>query len=69
MHPPGAGIVVDDPHNLAALAAAVGTFLDPVRRDAAGRAARRAAAGWTIEHHYARWLEVFAEVAGRRRAA
>jgi UDP-glucose:(heptosyl)LPS alpha-1,3-glucosyltransferase len=69
MHPSGAGVVLDDPHDHAALAAALAKFLDPVRRDAAGRAARRAATAWTIEHHYRRWLEVFAEVAERRRAA
>jgi UDP-glucose:(heptosyl)LPS alpha-1,3-glucosyltransferase len=69
MQPPGCGIVVDDPHDHRALSAALARFLDPVRRDAAGRAARRAATAWTIEHHYRRWLEVFAEVAERRRAA
>jgi UDP-glucose:(heptosyl)LPS alpha-1,3-glucosyltransferase len=69
MHPPADGLVVDDPNDYVGLAEAIGQFLDPVRRDAASRAARRAAAGWTIEHHYCRWLEVFAEVAERRRAA
>lgn len=65
----GAGIILDNPHDHAALAAALGEFLDPVCRDFAGRAARRAAAQWSIEHHYQQWLEVFAEVAARRRAA
>ncbi len=65
----GAGIIVDDPRDHAALAAALAEFLDPVCRDFAGRAARRAAAQWTIDDHYSRWLEVFTEVAKTRRAA
>ncbi|HEY1380869.1 MAG TPA: glycosyltransferase family 4 protein [Gemmataceae bacterium] len=69
MHPPREGFVLDDPHDHAALANALAQLLDPVRRDACGRAARQAAAAWTIEHHYRRWLDVFAEVADRRRAA
>jgi UDP-glucose:(heptosyl)LPS alpha-1,3-glucosyltransferase len=69
MNPPGVGVVVNDPHDHAALAAAMTKYLDPVCRDAAGRAARRAATAWTIEHHYRRWLEIFAEVAASRRAA
>jgi UDP-glucose:(heptosyl)LPS alpha-1,3-glucosyltransferase len=69
MHPPREGFVVSDPHDHAALAGALAQLLDPVRRDACGRAARQAAAAWTIEHHYRKWLDVFAEVADRRRAA
>jgi UDP-glucose:(heptosyl)LPS alpha-1,3-glucosyltransferase len=63
------GFVVGDPHDHAALADALAQLLDPVRRDACGRAARQAAAAWTIDHHYRRWLDLFEEVAGRRRAA
>jgi UDP-glucose:(heptosyl)LPS alpha-1,3-glucosyltransferase len=66
---PREGFVVNDPHDHAALADALTRLLDPVCRDACGRAARHAAANWTIEHHYRRWLDVFAEVAERRRAA
>ena len=69
MHPPAEGYVVDDPHDHGALAALLGLLLDPVRRDACSRAARKAAAAWTIEHHYRRWLDVFTEVARSRRAA
>ncbi len=69
MHPPREGFVLDDPHDHAALADALRQLLDPVRRDACARAARQTAAAWTIEHHYRRWLDVFAEVAARRRAA
>jgi UDP-glucose:(heptosyl)LPS alpha-1,3-glucosyltransferase len=69
MSPPREGYVIDDPHDHAALAEALRALLDPVRRDACGRAARQAAAAWTLEHHYRAWLDVFAEVAARRRAA
>jgi UDP-glucose:(heptosyl)LPS alpha-1,3-glucosyltransferase len=69
MRPPREGFVLDDPHDHAALADAMIALVDPVRRDACGRAARQAAATWTIEHHYRAWLDVFAEVAARRRAA
>jgi UDP-glucose:(heptosyl)LPS alpha-1,3-glucosyltransferase len=69
MHPPREGFVLDDPHDATALADCLMKLLDPVRRDACGRAARQAAAGWTIEHHVRQWQAVFAEVADRRRAA
>lgn len=69
LHPPAEGFVIRDPHDHVALAEAMTALLDPVHRDACGRAARRAAAAWTIEHHYRAWLDVFAEVAARRRAA
>jgi UDP-glucose:(heptosyl)LPS alpha-1,3-glucosyltransferase len=69
MKPPRDGFVVDDPQDNTALAEALTSLLDPGRREACGRAARRAAAVWTLEHHYRAWLEVFAEVAARRRAA
>lgn len=69
MRPPCEGFVVDDPHDHAALADAMVALIDPVRRDACGRAARQAAATWTFEHHYRAWLEVFQEIAAHRRAA
>jgi UDP-glucose:(heptosyl)LPS alpha-1,3-glucosyltransferase len=69
MHPPREGFVLDDPHDHAVLAECLVKLMDPVRRDACARAARQAAAAWTIEHHYRQWLDVFAEVARRRRAA
>jgi UDP-glucose:(heptosyl)LPS alpha-1,3-glucosyltransferase len=67
--PPAAGVVLDDPHDDRSLATHLTAFLDPVRRDEASRAAREASRAWTLEHHYARWLDVFQEVAGMRRAA
>jgi UDP-glucose:(heptosyl)LPS alpha-1,3-glucosyltransferase len=69
MRPPRDGFVADDPHDHAALAEAIVALIDPVRRDACGRAARQSSAAWTIEHHYRAWLDVFVEVAERRRAA
>jgi UDP-glucose:(heptosyl)LPS alpha-1,3-glucosyltransferase len=69
MQPPREGLVLEDPHDHTALADAMIALIDPVCRDACGRAARQAAAAWTIEHHYRAWLDVFAEVAARRRAA
>jgi UDP-glucose:(heptosyl)LPS alpha-1,3-glucosyltransferase len=67
--PAAAGVVLDDPHDDRALATHLMALLDPVRRDEASRAAREASRAWTLEHHYARWLDVFQEVAGMRRAA
>lgn len=67
--PPRAGIVMNDPHDDEKLAEHLTDLLDPVRRDDAARAARTASQSWTLEHHYARWMEVFEEVAATRRAA
>ena len=67
--PAQAGCVLDDPHDDAALAGRLLELVDPVRRDEAGRAARQAAQAWTLDHHYARWHELLAEVARTRRAA
>lgn len=69
MHPPREGYVIDDPHNLDALAGAMKQLLDPGRRAACAQAARRTAAQWTFEHHYRQMLNVFAEAAARKRAA
>jgi UDP-glucose:(heptosyl)LPS alpha-1,3-glucosyltransferase len=69
MQAPRDGFVLDDPHDHAALADTLIQLMDPVRRDACGRVARQSASRWTIEHHYRRWLDVFAEAADGRRAA
>ncbi len=69
MHPPAEGYVIDDAHDVHALAAALTKLLDPVRRDACARAARRAAAAWTLDHHYRQWMDVFAAARERKRAA
>jgi UDP-glucose:(heptosyl)LPS alpha-1,3-glucosyltransferase len=67
--PAAAGIVLDDPHDERTFVAKLTELLDPVRRDEMSRAAREASRHWTLEHHYARWLAIFEEVAGARRAA
>jgi UDP-glucose:(heptosyl)LPS alpha-1,3-glucosyltransferase len=69
LQPPREGFVIDDPHDLDQLAAAMTRLLDPARRSACAQAARRAAAQWTFEHHYRQMLAVFAEAAARKRAA
>jgi UDP-glucose:(heptosyl)LPS alpha-1,3-glucosyltransferase len=69
LDPPHEGLVVDDPHDAAALGGAIATLLDPVRRSAMARAARRAAERWTFEEHYRKFLQVLTEAAARKRAA
>jgi UDP-glucose:(heptosyl)LPS alpha-1,3-glucosyltransferase len=63
------GIVIDDPHDHAELAAALQALLDPGRRSACASAARRNAEGWTFERHYAALVEVLGEAARRKRQA
>lgn len=62
---PANGLVVDDPHDSAALGNAIVTMLDPEYRRRASDSAREAAARWTFEQHYQALLSVFAEVAAR----
>jgi UDP-glucose:(heptosyl)LPS alpha-1,3-glucosyltransferase len=69
MRPPEDGVVLDDPHDHAALADSMTRLLEPALRERCGRAARQSAAASTLERHYRRWMDVFAEVAARRRAA
>jgi UDP-glucose:(heptosyl)LPS alpha-1,3-glucosyltransferase len=69
LHPPREGYVIDDPHDHEKLAGCLTQLLDPARRATCGQAARKAAAGWTFEHHYRQMLAVFAEAAERKRAA
>lgn len=69
LSPPADGLVVDDPHDAAALAAAVGQMLDRGYRSSASQAARQAAGRWTFEHHYRALLDVLGEVRRTRRAA
>lgn len=66
---PDEGLVVDDPHDAPALAAAVTRMLDRSYRVAASQAARQAAGRWTFDHHYRSLLEVFGEVRQVKRAA
>jgi UDP-glucose:(heptosyl)LPS alpha-1,3-glucosyltransferase len=67
--PPTDGLVVDDPHDADALAAAMTWFLEPARRSAAAVAARQTAARWTFDDHYRELLAHCADVARRKSAA
>ena len=69
LSPPGDGLVVDDPHDAPALAAAMAKLLDRGYRAAASQAARQTGTRWTFEHHYRALLDVFGEVRRAKRAA
>lgn len=63
------GVVIDDPHDAPALAAAMTGLLDHGRRAAMSAAARAAGNRWTFEQHYRALLDVFGEVRRAKRAA
>jgi UDP-glucose:(heptosyl)LPS alpha-1,3-glucosyltransferase len=65
--PPADGIVLDDPHDAAALSAALDGLCDDGRREVCARAALRAAARWTFEDHYRGLLAILHEAADVRR--
>jgi len=67
--PPREGYVIEDPHDHAHLAWCMTQLLDPLRRTACAREARRAALNWTFEEHYRSLLQVFKEAAARKLAA
>lgn len=67
--PPGDGLVIDDPHDTAALAAALNRMLDRCYLREAAAAARLTGTRWTFEHHYRALLDVFAEVRRTKLAA
>ena len=69
LSPPADGLVIDDPHDAPALAAALVRMLDPGYRSAASQVARQTGTRWTFEHHYRALFEVFAEVRTIKRAA
>ena len=69
MNPPADGLVIADPHDAPALAAAVTRMLDRGYRVTASQAARQAASRWTFDHHYRALLDVFGEVRRVKRAA
>jgi UDP-glucose:(heptosyl)LPS alpha-1,3-glucosyltransferase len=69
MRPSECGFVVADPHDHKALADLMTRLLNPAVREQFGRAARQSASVWTLERHYRQWMDVFTEVAARRRAA
>jgi UDP-glucose:(heptosyl)LPS alpha-1,3-glucosyltransferase len=66
---PTDGVVIDDPHDAPALAAAMTRLTDRAYRAEASSAARQTSAKWTFEHHYQTLLGVFAEVRQTKRAA
>jgi UDP-glucose:(heptosyl)LPS alpha-1,3-glucosyltransferase len=69
LNPPADGIVVDDPHNAPALAAAITKMADRGYLREASTAARAAGTKWTFEHHCRALLDVFAEVRQVKQAA
>jgi UDP-glucose:(heptosyl)LPS alpha-1,3-glucosyltransferase len=69
LQPPREGYVLEDPHDVEALAGAMTRLMEPARRAACAQAARKAAAQWTFEHHYRQMLAIFAEAAARKHAA
>jgi UDP-glucose:(heptosyl)LPS alpha-1,3-glucosyltransferase len=69
LSPPTDGVVIDEPHDAPALAAAMATMRDHGYRAAAVQAARQTGNRWTFEHHYRAMLDVFGEVRRSKRAA
>jgi UDP-glucose:(heptosyl)LPS alpha-1,3-glucosyltransferase len=69
LSPPNDGLVIDDPHDAPALAAAMTRLFDHGTRSAASQAARQTGNRWTFEHHYRALLDVFGEVRRTKRAA
>ena len=67
--PPNDGIVIDNPHDAKALAAAMTRFTDRGYRAEASSAARQTGTKWTFEHHYQALLDVFGEVRKSKQAA
>jgi UDP-glucose:(heptosyl)LPS alpha-1,3-glucosyltransferase len=66
---PRDGLLIDDPHDHARLADCLTRMTDCEHRAACARTARDAATCWTFEQHYRRMLEVFVDVAARKRVA
>lgn len=67
--PPNDGMVVQDPHNAAELAASMHRFTDRTYRAESSAAARQTGNKWTFEHHYQALLDVFGEVRATKKAA
>jgi UDP-glucose:(heptosyl)LPS alpha-1,3-glucosyltransferase len=63
------GLVIADPHDRERLSGCLEQMLDQPRRHAFALAARRAAAGWTFEHHFQELLNVLKEASRRKQAA
>jgi len=69
LHPPDDGLVIDDPHDAGALAAAMVRMTDRGYRVAGSAAARQTGTRWTFDLHYRALLDVFREVKQTKRAA
>jgi UDP-glucose:(heptosyl)LPS alpha-1,3-glucosyltransferase len=69
MHPPREGFVIADPHDVSHLTWCLIQLLEPARRAACARAARKTGSQWTFEQHYRQMVAVFTEAAARKRAA
>jgi UDP-glucose:(heptosyl)LPS alpha-1,3-glucosyltransferase len=69
LSPPADGIVIDDPHDAPALAAAMTRFTDRPYRVEASSAARQTGAKWTFEQHFQALLDVFGDVRRTKQAA
>ena len=69
LSPPTDGVVVSDPHDAPALAAAMAKMFDRGYLREASAAARATGSRWTFEHHYQALLSVFSEVRLSKRAA
>jgi UDP-glucose:(heptosyl)LPS alpha-1,3-glucosyltransferase len=69
LSPPADGLVIADPHDGPALAAAMTRMTDHGYRIPAAQAARQTGTRWTFEHHYRALLDVFGEVRKTKRAA
>jgi UDP-glucose:(heptosyl)LPS alpha-1,3-glucosyltransferase len=69
LHPPAEGLVIDDPHNTDALAAALLRMCDSGYRRDAAVAARQLGEYWSFERHYQSLLDVFREIRRSKLAA
>ncbi|HVL12193.1 MAG TPA: glycosyltransferase, partial [Gemmata sp.] len=69
LSPPADGIVIADPHDAAALGAAMARMHDRGYLREANTAARATGNRWTFEQHYQALLSVFGEVRRAKRAA
>jgi len=68
LDPPRNGIVVQNPHDAAELGGAIAKMLDTDYRRTASIASLEAANRWTFEMHYQALVEVFNEVATKKKA-
>jgi UDP-glucose:(heptosyl)LPS alpha-1,3-glucosyltransferase len=63
------GIVLNDPADTDAMAAAMKRFLEPSFRSAASMAARKTASGYTLEINHQQMIDIFRQVAAHKASA